>query len=97
MRTWAFILKSPSCAEKPLRTEIEYGERRLLILGADTVEKACGLAKWAVEEKGCWLIELCGGFHKDGAQKIIEAVRGKVPVGHVEFLPEELVKLERMR
>lgn len=97
MKTWAFIFKSPFCAEEPVQTEIEYGERRLLLLGADSIEKACDLAKWAMEEKGCWLIELCGGFRREGTRAIIAAVEGKIPVGYVDYFPEELEKLERMR
>jgi len=97
MKTWAFIFESPFCASEPIRTEIKYGDRRLLILGAESIEAACTLAKWAMEEKGCWLIELCGGFRPEGAQAIIAAVEGKIPVGYVDFFPEEYEKVVRMK
>lgn len=93
MITWAFIFKSDNCTPKQHHTELEHCGNRLLVYGVNTIEDGAKVAKKIMEEENCLLIELCGGFGEEGARTVIKAVEGKIPVGHIEYLPEAREKL----
>lgn len=93
--TWAFIHLSVGVDPKVDKAELIHGGNRLLIYGTDTIEGGCEVAKYLVEEENCEFIELCGGWHADGAQCIVEAIDGKIPVGHVEYLESEYPKMTK--
>ncbi len=56
------------------------------------IEMACESAKQLVAD-GVQLIELCGAFKGDMPDQVINAIDGKVPVGHMEYTSEERKKL----
>lgn len=58
------------------------------ITGVSSIEDACAVARALVAE-GVGCIELCGAFGESGAQAVIEATGGKIPVGYVTHLPEQ--------
>jgi ketopantoate hydroxymethyltransferase len=93
MFTWAFIFKSEDCNHEQHHTELLHCGNRLLIYGVSTIEEGAKVAKKIMEEENCLLIELCGGFGSEGARTVIEAVECKIPVGHIEYLPEAREKL----
>ena len=66
------------------RAEIADGNAR--IVGARSVEDACAEAE-RLQKSGVECIELCGAFGKEGAEKVIAATGGKIPVGYVVHLP----------
>jgi hypothetical protein len=94
MITWAFIYISKECNPKEHNKTIDSLGCRSIFVGVDSVDAGCEAAKKLVSE-GCRIIELCGGFGKQGAKKVIEATEGAVPVGFVDYFPgdEEKVKL----
>lgn len=52
--------------------------------------EASDVALDLIERDGVELIELCGGFSAPDASRVIEAVDGRVPVGHVAFALESV-------
>ena len=48
-------------------------------------------------EEDCKLVELCGGFGTEGTREVIAAVEGKIPVGYIDYFPEERKKLSIMK
>ena len=58
-------------------------------IGVDSLhkEQVIQVAKEAVAN-GAQIIELCGGFGPIWMAKVIEAIKGKVPVGGVFYGPE---------
>lgn len=95
-RTWAFIYKSPGCREQDQHAVLMSPQHRSLMYGVGSVEEGCLLAA-RLEQEGCKLIELCGGFGAEGAKKVIEAVGGRIPVGYIEYFPEEWQKLQEQK
>jgi len=93
-KTWAFIYKSAGCNPEVHQSVIESSKHLTLIYGVSTIEEGCILAKKIVDD-GCKLIELCGGFGVEGAKQVISAVEGRVPVGYIDYFPEELEKLRQ--
>ncbi len=93
--TWAFIFKTDEGdgSDGKLKTVMNHGNDRFLIYGVNTVEQGCEIAKKIVDEEECMLIELCGGFAATGAEKVIDAIGNKVPVGHIEYLPKAKERL----
>ena len=64
-----------------------------LVAGVESLEEAIELAKkWSAD--GIQLIELCGWFGEEGADKLIAAVGDKVAVGYAVGSPktEHLMK-----
>jgi hypothetical protein len=93
--TWAFIFKTDegNGAGGQLKTVLNHGADRLLVYGVNTIEQGKAIAGKIVEEDGCMLIELCGGFTASGAKEVIDAIGNKIPVGHIEYLPEAQERL----
>ncbi len=91
--TWAFIFRSDNANSEVDKAVMLHDGNRLLTYGCNTIEEGVAVAKRIVEEEDCLLIELCGGFGKDGAQKVIEGIGGKVPVGYITYPESEIPKL----
>ncbi len=51
------------------------------IIGVKNLEQAKEISKSLIGYAD--VIELCGAFEKDGAREIIDATKGKIPVGFV--------------
>jgi hypothetical protein len=65
------------------------GVRTIVVFVADE-EEAAATAAQLVEDDGVVLIELDGGLGAVGYARVIESVRGSVPVGAVMFGAESL-------
>lgn len=89
MVTWAFIFHSPGCKPERDRTEMMHCGNKLLVYGVETVEEGCKVAKMLRETTDCSLIELCGGFHKEGAVAMKKAAGPNISVGYVVELEEQ--------
>lgn len=63
---------------------IDRGEHRTTLVPVPDESDAAGVAVELVDD-GVQLIELCGGFTVQDAARVIEAVNGRAPVGHVTF------------
>ncbi|MDF9867153.1 2-keto-3-deoxy-6-phosphogluconate aldolase [Bacilli bacterium PM5-3] len=81
---FAFILTGGAKHPNPEFLMFENKNNTTKICGVDSIESACEVAKDLVKE-GYNLIELCGDFQKEGAQKVIDAVEGKAKIGYVIY------------
>ena len=61
----------------------------MLVYGFNNVAEAVETAKRLARDEDCTLFELCGGFGKEGAKAIQEAVGKDIPVGYaIPYRPE---------
>ena len=81
---FAFILTGGAKHPQPEYLIFDNKDNTTKICGVDTIETACEVAKELVKE-GYNLIELCGDFQEEGAQKVIEAVEGKAKIGYIIY------------
>lgn len=58
------------------------------IHGVATLAEACEVGK-SLQDESIDCIELCGAFEKAGAQAVIDATHGKIPVGYIVHTPEQ--------
>lgn len=58
------------------------------IIGVADLSQACQAAEQLCRE-GVDCIELCGAFGPQGAEAVIQATQGRVPVGYVTHLPQQ--------
>ncbi len=82
--TWAYIYEHPGADPLADRFILDRGDQRTLLVPVAGAAQAPAVAVDLVAE-GVQLIELCGGFPLAAAARVAEAVRGRVPVGHVTF------------
>ena len=80
----AFLFVAPDADPVRHKSWVKTDKVDLLAIAAKDYEAAAQVAKDLVE-RGIEAIELCGGFGHDGVAKVVEAVRGKIPVGVVRF------------
>lgn len=66
----------------------------ITLYGVSSVEMACEKARALVGRAD--LIELCGAFDDRMTRRVIQAVDGKIPVGHVTHFESENGKFERL-
>lgn len=92
MKIMAFIYVYEGCDPERDIAVIESTLLKTIIVGVDSIDAGCEIAKKVVEE-GCRLIELCGGFGVEGTKKVIDAIQGAVPVGYIDYFPEEKEKV----
>jgi hypothetical protein len=81
---WAFIYEHPDTDPVTDRVVIDRGGQRTYLVPVPTPADAPAAATALIDE-GIGLIELCGGFALVDAARVVEAVDGRVPVGHVTF------------
>ena len=82
---WAFIFKSPKATHLS-KSRLTYGDNTIFTCGVNTVEEGIQLIKELHNTEGCELVELCGGFGKEGACAVAGATGGLVRVGYVTKL-----------
>ncbi|MBF0529032.1 MAG: hypothetical protein HQK55_07145 [Deltaproteobacteria bacterium] len=80
----AFIFVAPEADPSIHRAWVETPIVQLLAVAAKDYQAAADLAQDLLKE-GIQAIELCGGFGNLGTAKIVEAVKGQIPVGVVRF------------
>jgi hypothetical protein len=82
--TWAYIYEQPEADPLADRHVIDRGGQRTMLVPVPDAAQAPAVALELIAE-GAQLIELCGGFPLTAAARVVEAVAGRVPVGHVTF------------
>jgi hypothetical protein len=82
--TWAYIYEQPEADPLADRYVIDRGGQRTILVPVPDAAQAPSVALELIAE-GVQLIELCGGFTLTAAARVVEAVAGRVPVGHVTF------------
>lgn len=91
--TWAFIFLSKGCNANINHTILNHCGNTLLVYGVNTIEEAVEISKDIVDKKGRTLIELCGGFKREGAAIIRASVGEKALVGFIDYFKEDLQRL----
>jgi hypothetical protein len=95
MKKWAFIY---TLGDKtaPVRTDIVGSPAcQLVSIGVPSVEAAPAIAA-RLPDEGVELIELCGAFCGAGLGAVVEAVKGRVPVGGVFYGCEAAGGLQKL-
>jgi hypothetical protein len=87
--SWAYIYGQPEADPVADRFVIERGGQRTALVPVPDESAVASVALGLIHE-GVELIELCGGFGLAEAARVIEAVDGRVPVGHVNFALESV-------
>ena len=85
MTTWAFLYEHPGTDPHTDRTVIESDGLRTILVPVPDESQAPAIAVELIESDAIALLELCGGFGAVDGARVIEAVRGRVPVGHVAY------------
>ena len=85
--SWAYIDGQPGVDPVADRFVIERGGQRTALVPVPDESAVASVALGLIHE-GVELIELCGGFGLAEAARVVEAVDGRVPVGHVNFALE---------
>ncbi|MEO3928984.1 DUF6506 family protein [Micromonosporaceae bacterium B7E4] len=90
MRTsWAYLYGQRGADPVADRVVVDRAGQRTSLVPVPDESLAASIAVELVEE-GVGLIELCGGFSVPAVARVIEAVDGRVPVGHVTFGAESV-------
>ncbi len=86
---FAIIFTSPGLDPKIHRAIIKTDQVTYVTVGVDSQhkEQVIEVAKEVVAD-GAQIVELCGGFGPIWMGKVIEALKGAVPVGGVFYGPE---------
>jgi Family of unknown function (DUF6506) len=69
---------------------IESDGLRTVLVPVPDESQAPAIAVELIESDAIALLELCGGFGAVDAARVIDAVHGRVPVGHVAYALEAL-------
>jgi hypothetical protein len=90
---WAFIYLGTGTEDPAVdRAVIEQGGLRTTIVAVPHGDDAAAVAAELVDA-GAQTIELCGGFGAGVLPAVIEATRGRVPVGQVRYGVEAIAGL----
>ena len=93
LQRYGFIVKAPGYdAKNANQTMVTKGFITKMV-GVSSDDEAMVVAKEMIAD-GIEVIELCGGFGEQSAQKIIAALDSNVPIGYVCFSESENRKLE---
>lgn len=88
--TWAFIYGHPGTDPNADRVSTERDGLRTILVPVPDESMAAQVAVDLIESDQIELLELCGGFSAPDAARVIEAVAGRVPVGHVSYALESI-------
>ncbi|MBQ1443145.1 MAG: hypothetical protein IIZ13_04755 [Renibacterium sp.] len=81
-RRYGFIFIGPGLTGQ--ETVIEHGDFKQFTVGVSDTADAPKVALKMVED-GVQLLDLCGAFGPVEAAKVIEAIDGRIPVGHASY------------
>lgn len=82
--SWAYIYEHPGTDPVVDRRVIDRDGQRTALVPVPEASDAPAVARELVAS-GVELIELCGGFDVGTVARVVDAVDGTVPVGHVSF------------
>jgi hypothetical protein len=94
LQRYGFIVKSAGLEMFKHHSRLATESFDMSIAGVADVAQAQLVAQEMIT-KGIQLIELCGGFSPDDAQLIREAINDHIPVGVVQYTPDERARLAR--
>jgi len=91
---YGFIVKGPDLELIKHHGRIKTELFDLAVSGVQNVEEAILVAQELLTKR-VQLIELCGAFTADEADRIREAVNDLIPIGRVQYSDEERARLQR--
>ncbi len=94
LQRYGFIVKSADLEMFKHHSRLASEGFDMSISGVQDVAQAEMVAQEMIT-KGIQLIELCGGFSCDDAQRIRDAINDHIPVGVVQYNEEERERLQR--
>jgi len=89
LRKFGFIVTGAGLDPTQNRLVMNSDAFEMIAVGVEKPEHGVEVARQLVED-GIQLLELCGGFGPVWTAKIIEAVKGRIPVGSVGYGPESI-------
>ncbi|MBY4675185.1 DUF6506 family protein [Marinobacterium arenosum] len=94
LERYGFIVKSADLEFLKHHARLKSDAFDMSISGVSNVEEAMLVAQEMIT-KGIQLIELCGGFLPEDAQRVRDAINDHIPVGVVQYSDEERARLKR--
>lgn len=82
--SWAFIYEQPGADPTTDRFVVDRDGQRTTLVPVPDASRAPEVALSLIHD-GVELIELCGGFSLSSVAQVLDAVAGRVPVGHVTY------------
>ncbi|GGJ05749.1 hypothetical protein GCM10007978_49180 [Shewanella hanedai] len=92
---YGFIVLAKGYQPKIQRSVMENEHFKTQVIGVSSVEDAVTVANDLIKE-GVQVIELCGGFGEDNANKVINSLDSQTPIGFVGFSVSETQKLSKL-
>jgi phosphoribosylformylglycinamidine (FGAM) synthase-like amidotransferase family enzyme len=94
LQRYGFIVKSTDLEMFKHHSRLASENFDMSISGVQDVAQAELVAQEMIT-KGIQLIELCGGFSAEDAQRIRDAINDHIPVGYVQYTDDERKRLQR--
>jgi len=94
LERYGFIVKAADLEFFKHHARIATENFNMSISGVSSVDEAMLVAQEMIT-KGVQLIELCGGFSLEDAQRVRDAINDHIPVGVVQYTEEERARLQR--
>lgn len=94
LQRYGFIVKSNDLEMFKHHARLHSENFDMSIAGVSDVAQAELVAQEMIT-KGIQLIELCGGFSGEDAQRIRDAINDHIPVGYVQYTDDERARLKR--
>ncbi|MCV6611847.1 MAG: DUF6506 family protein [Amphritea sp.] len=91
---YGFIVKSADLEMFKHHARLQSENFDMSVAGVSDVSQAQLVAQEMIT-KGVQLIEMCGGFTPEDAQSVRDAINDHIPVGVVQYTPEERERLQR--
>ena len=91
VKDYGFIVKGAGFNPEKHRSVLNSPQFKTTVVGVERVEEAYQVAK-EMAEGGVQVIELCGAFQSENAEKLMQALGNTIPVGVVQF-NEKALKL----
>jgi len=93
LQRYGFIVKSADLEMFKHHSRLASENFDMSISGVQSVVQAELVAQEMIT-KGIQLIELCGGFSAEDAQRVREAINDHIPVGYVQYTADERARLQ---
>lgn len=94
LRCYGFIVKAADLEVIKHHAWIKSDSFDMMVAGVSSVDEAI-LAAQEMLTREVQLIELCSGFSAEDADRIRDAINDLVPIGRVQYTPEERARLQR--
>lgn len=93
LEKYGFIVKSPDLNLFTNHSQISTENFSMMVCGVPDAEHATYAAQEMLT-KGVQLIEMCGAFSAEDADRVREAVKDLVPVGFVQYTDAERSRIK---